>query len=76
MPEEPELKVDLNKFKGRLIKIYDNINKDWIKFCKKDNQFKNVLIRSMYSIITNIKIGGNYDYTSRYSFQKTPIKLH
>ncbi|MBY6798227.1 hypothetical protein HYH85_18680 [Clostridium botulinum] len=51
VPEDPELKVDLNKFKGelkgRLIKVYDNINKDWIKFCKKNNQFK---MQDLYSL--------------------------
>ena len=51
VPEEPELKIDLSKFKGelkgRLIKVYDNINKDWIKFCKKNNQFK---MQDLYSL--------------------------
>ncbi|WP_423219773.1 hypothetical protein [Clostridium botulinum] len=51
VPEEPELKVDKDKFegelKGRLIKVYNNINNDWIKFCKKNNQFK---MQDLYSL--------------------------
>ncbi len=51
VPEKPELKVDKDKFegelKGRLIKVYNNINNDWIKFCKRNNQFK---MQDLYSL--------------------------
>lgn len=50
VPEDPELKIDKDKFKGelkgRLIKVYDNVNDDWIKFCKKNSQFK---MQDLYS---------------------------
>ena len=49
--EPAELKVDKELFKGelkgRLIKVYDNVNKDWIKFCKVNNQFK---MQDLYSL--------------------------
>lgn len=51
VPEQVELRIDKDKFngelKGRLIKVYDNINNDWIKFCKKNNQFK---MQDLYSM--------------------------
>lgn len=44
IPEPVELKIDMDSFKGglsnRVIKVYNNINQDWIKFCKKNKQFK------------------------------------
>ena len=46
-----ELKVDKARFKGglkgRLIKVYNNVNNDWIEFCKSNNQFK---MQDLYSI--------------------------
>lgn len=49
--ELQELKIDKDKFdgelKGRLIKVYSNVNNDWIKFCKSNNQFK---MQDLYSI--------------------------
>ncbi|MBA4509775.1 DUF4250 family protein [Clostridium sporogenes] len=46
-----ELKIDLSKFegevKGRFVKVYGNINTDWIEFCEKNNQFK---IQDLYSL--------------------------
>jgi hypothetical protein len=51
VPEAHELRVDLSKFngelKGRLIKVYDNVNDSWIEFCKKNSQFK---MQDLYSI--------------------------
>lgn len=41
---QQELKIDKDKLHGelksRLIKVYDNVNVDWITFCKNNNQFK------------------------------------
>ena len=41
---QQELKIDKDKLHGelksRLIKVYDNVNVDWIMFCKNNNQFK------------------------------------
>jgi len=49
--ESIELKVDKARFKGglkgRLIKVYDNVNNDWIEFCKSNNQFK---MQDLYSM--------------------------
>lgn len=49
--EPQELKVDKDRFegslKGRLIKVYDNVNNEWIKFCKNNDQFK---MQDLYSI--------------------------
>lgn len=49
--EPTELKIDKTKFdgelKGRLVKVYDNVNNDWIKFCKDNNQFK---MQDLYSL--------------------------
>ena len=49
--EPAELKVDNTLFKGelkgRLIKVYENVNDDWIVFCKNNNQFK---MQDLYSI--------------------------
>jgi len=49
--EPVELKVDKDKFKGglkgRLIKVYDNVNNDWIEFCKSNSQFK---MQDLYSM--------------------------
>jgi transposase len=49
--EPLELKIDKNLFKGdlkgRLIKVYDNVNNDWIEFCKNNNQFK---MQDLYSM--------------------------
>ncbi|MDU4597595.1 MAG: DUF4250 family protein [Clostridium sporogenes] len=46
-----ELSFDFSKFKGevkgRYVKVYENINKDWIKFCKKNKQFN---IQDLYSL--------------------------
>ncbi|HDI3019204.1 TPA: DUF4250 family protein [Clostridium botulinum] len=46
-----ELRFDFSKFKGevkgRYVKVYENINKDWIKFCKKNKQFN---IQDLYSL--------------------------
>lgn len=46
-----ELRIDKSKFngelKGRLIKVYENINDDWIKFCKANGQFK---MQDLYSM--------------------------
>lgn len=46
-----ELKVDKTLFKGelrgRLIKVYDNVNNDWQAFCKSNNQFK---MQDLYSM--------------------------
>lgn len=46
-----ELKIDFSKFegevKGRYVKVYRNINEDWIKFCKKNKQFN---IQDLYSL--------------------------
>lgn len=46
-----ELKIDKTKFegelKGRLVKVYDNVNNSWIKFCKENNQFK---MQDLYSM--------------------------
>ncbi|EPY6472561.1 DUF4250 family protein [Clostridium sporogenes] len=47
---QQELKIDSSKFeeevKGRFVKVYKNINTDWIEFCEKNNQFK---IQDLYS---------------------------
>ncbi|MBE1306149.1 DUF4250 domain-containing protein [Clostridium botulinum] len=44
IPEPVELKIDMDSFEGalnnRVIKVYNNVNQDWIKFCKKNKQFK------------------------------------
>jgi len=49
--EPHELKVDKGRFegdlKGRLIKVYANVNDAWIEFCKNNNQFK---MQDLYSI--------------------------
>jgi len=49
--EPVELKVDKNRFKGelkgRLIKVYDNVNTEWINFCKSNSQFK---MQDLYSM--------------------------
>ena len=49
--EPHELKVDKDRFegglKGRLIKVYDNVNNEWISFCKSNDQFK---MQDLYSI--------------------------
>ena len=49
--EPLELKVDKTLFKGelrgRLIKVYDNVNNNWIDFCKSNNQFK---MQDLYSM--------------------------
>ena len=49
--EPQELKVDKKLFKGvlkgRLIKVYDNVNNDWIGFCKANSQFK---MQDLYSM--------------------------
>ena len=49
--EPVELKVDKTRFKGelkgRLIKVYDNVNNDWIEFCKSNSQFK---MQDLYSM--------------------------
>lgn len=49
--EPQELKVDKDRFegslKGRLIKVYDNVNTEWIRFCKRNDQFK---MQDLYSI--------------------------
>jgi len=49
--EPAELKVDKTRFKGelkgRLIKVYDNVNNDWISFCKSNSQFK---MQDLYSM--------------------------
>lgn len=46
-----ELKIDKDKFEGdlegRLIKVYENVNKKWKAFCKKNNQFK---LQDLYSL--------------------------
>lgn len=46
-----ELKIDKDKFEGelegRLIKVYENVNKKWKVFCKKNNQFK---LQDLYSL--------------------------
>lgn len=48
---QQELKIDKSKLQGvlksRLVKVYDNINDDWISFCKNNNQFK---MQDLYSI--------------------------
>lgn len=49
--EPHELKIDKERFegdlKGRLIKVYANVNDAWIDFCKSNNQFK---MQDLYSI--------------------------
>lgn len=49
--EIQELKIDMSKFegdtKGRLIKIYSNVNDAWMEFCKVHNQFK---MQDLYSM--------------------------
>ena len=49
-----ELKIDKGLFKGelqgRLVKVYNNVNEDWIKFCKINNQFK---MQDLYSLALN-----------------------
>lgn len=51
VPVPPELNIEKGKFegelKGRLIKVYDNVNKSWLDFCKNNNQFK---MQDLYSI--------------------------
>ncbi|MBX4272207.1 hypothetical protein [Clostridium estertheticum] len=41
---QQDLKIDKDKLNGelksRLIKVYNNVNVEWIKFCKNNNQFK------------------------------------
>jgi uncharacterized protein YkvS len=50
IPISPELNIEKGKFegelKGRLIKVYDNVNKSWLDFCKNNNQFK---MQDLYS---------------------------
>ena len=47
----PELKLDKSKVNGeqkcRMIKIYDSVNNDWIKFCATNDEFK---MQDLYSI--------------------------
>lgn len=47
----PELKINKSKFEGepvgRLIKVYKNINDNWIKFCKDNSEFK---MQDLYSL--------------------------
>ena len=49
--EPPELKLNKNKVNGeqkcRMIKIYESVNNDWLKFCKENDEFK---IQDLYSI--------------------------
>ncbi|AWZ50061.1 hypothetical protein C3495_14555 (plasmid) [Clostridiaceae bacterium 14S0207] len=50
--ELPKLELDKGKFKGeptnRLIKVYKNINDNWIKFCKEEySEFK---MQDLYSM--------------------------
>lgn len=49
--EPQELKVDKALFKGelrgRLIKVYDNVNNDWVRFCKVNSQYK---MQDLYSM--------------------------
>jgi len=49
--EPAELKVDKTRFKGelkgRLIKVYDNVNNDWIAFCKVNSEYK---MQDLYSM--------------------------
>lgn len=51
VPEPAELKIDKDKLKGelkgRLIKVYQNVNDDWIDFCKSNSQFK---MQDLYSM--------------------------
>ncbi|MBZ9626326.1 hypothetical protein G9F71_026330 [Clostridium sp. FP2] len=51
VPVPPELNIEKGKFegelKGRLIKVYDNVNKSWLDFCKNNNQFK---MQDLYSL--------------------------
>lgn len=51
IPESQELKIDKSKFdgdpKGRLIKIYSNVNDAWMEFCRINNQFK---MQDLYSM--------------------------
>ncbi len=51
VPKPIELKIDKDKFhgelKGRFIKVYQNVNDYWIKFCKNNSQFK---MQDLYSI--------------------------
>ena len=51
VPKPLELKIDKDKFhgelKGRLIKVYENINNSWIEFCKNNSQFK---MQDLYSM--------------------------
>jgi len=48
--EVSELKIDSNRFtkdlSNRLVKVYTNINENWMKFCKKYKQYK---IQDLYS---------------------------
>ncbi|HEY8805659.1 MAG TPA: hypothetical protein VIM42_11255 [Clostridium sp.] len=48
---QQELKVDKERFngelKGRLIKVYGNVNDAWINFYKSNNQFK---MHDLYSV--------------------------
>jgi hypothetical protein len=49
--EPMELKVDKTKLKGelkgRLVKVYDDVNDAWVEFHKRNNQFK---MQDLYSI--------------------------
>ena len=49
--EQQELKLDKTKVNGdqkcRMIKIYDSVNNDWIKFAKENDEFK---MQDLYSI--------------------------
>ena len=51
IPEQPILKIDKSKFegepKGRLIKVYTNVNDAWMEFCKDNGEFK---MQDLYSI--------------------------
>ena len=51
VPVSQELRIDKEKFegelKGRLIKVYSNVNDAWITFCKDNNQFK---MQDLYSL--------------------------
>ncbi|MBU5228104.1 hypothetical protein KQI36_15840 [Clostridium senegalense] len=45
------LEIDISKFSkevsSRLVKVYSNVNSQWIEFCKKHNQYK---MQDLYSL--------------------------
>jgi len=51
IPEQQPLRIDRNKLngelKGRLVKVYSNINDNWISFCKDNNAYK---MQDLYSL--------------------------